>query len=274
MNSNAANGGLVLKSLNKLYVTDIAHYSGTTVIDLETGESGRIDGILWFMNDEYPYIYYSDQQRDHALFRYHVNSQTSEKLLDKPCYGLRVVNDWIYYIHEEDRKLYRCKLNGANDTRLTDEWVISFSISGERIYYATKTGIRVCQMDGLHSQLISDHIALHMVIVQNKLFFLNKNNNHVLTMLDLTTGTASSYSELSAVGLNSDGRYLYCANVLNGKTIYRLDPERGSSIRICGDIADYVHIIEDKIYFWSGTDWHYISLLGGQAVNLSAQTRG
>ncbi|MGZ9584924.1 DUF5050 domain-containing protein [Paenibacillus marinisediminis] len=274
MNSNAANGGLVLKALNKLYLTDIHHFSGTAVLDLDSGECSRVDGIWWFMNLDYPYIYYSDQHRGNALYRYHVSSQAVERLRDEPCYGLTRHKEWLYYIHDDDRKLYRCQLNGARLSRLTDESVTSFVIHEDCIYYSTIMGIRMGDLEGFRSELISDQVALHMVMLGEKVAFSAKNNNGMLTLLDLNTRSTRSFDELSSLGLNTDGKYLYCSNELNGRTLYRVDFERNNWIRICGELVDYIHIVEDHIYFWGGKEWNRISLHGGQPVIVSAYVRG
>jgi len=274
MNSNVANGGLVLKVSNKLYLTDIHHFSGTTVLDLDSGEYGRVDGIWWFMNLDYPYIYYSDQQRGNALYRYHVSSQSVEKLRDEPCYGLTQHQEWLYYIHDDDRKLYRCQLNGTCLSRLTDESVTSFVIHGDCIYYSTMMGIRMGDLEGIRSELISDKVALYMVMLGEKVAFSAKNNGNVLNVMDLNTGSTRSFDELLPLGLNTDGKYLYCSNALNGRTLYRVDIERSTSIRINGELVDYIHIVDDHIYFWGGKEWHRISLHGGQPVVVSAYARG
>lgn len=76
------------------------------------------------------------------------------------------------------------------------------------------------------------------------------------------------YEDISPSSLNTDGRYIYCANRSNENSIYRIDPESGSKIRICGEAADYLHILEDRLYFCSLHEWYRMSLSGGQAAKV------
>ena len=273
MNGNISNGGLILKVNHQLYLADMDRYSGTVKIDLESGEQERYDGIWWFMNIQAPYIYYSDQLHRHALYRFHTGTRSIEKLRDEPVYGLLIHEEWLYYIHEEDRKLHRCQLDGRKEDSVTEEEISSFFIKGERIYYAAASGIYSCSLSGAGSEKIGGQTALHLVMIGGKLAYLDKHNGY-LFLLDLSTGESRTYSDMSPLGINTDGRYLYGSNQLNDRTIDRVDIERDTRIRICGEAADYIHLIEEHIYFWNGVEWRRQSLMGGQAASVSALVRG
>jgi hypothetical protein len=73
-------------------------------------------------------------------------------------------------------------------------------------------------------------------------------------------------------GWSPDGRYLYCANRLNNRSIYMIDPENGDSIRICGESAEYLHVIEKELYFCINREWHKMSLSGGQYQKITRWT--
>ena len=274
MNGNISNGGLVLKDNLQLYLADMDRYSGTVKIDLGSGEQERYDGIWWFMNSQAPYIYYSDQLHRHALYRFHTGTRSIEKLRDEPVYGLLIHEEWLYYIHEEDRKLHRCQLDGRKEDSITNEAITSFFIERGRIYYAAaSSGIYSCSLNGAGVEKISGQHALHMVMIDRKLAYLDKSNGY-LSLLDLSTGESRTYSDMSPLGLNTDGRYLYGSNQLNDRTIDRVDIERNTRIRICGEAADYLHLIEEQLYFWNGMEWRRQSLMGGQAASISALVRG
>lgn len=268
MNCNLHNGGLALKKEGSLFLTDLRNYSGTYVLNEETGETALAEGVFWFMNSTYDSIYYSNQAQGNRLYRMDIASQVSSQLTDRPVYGLTRSEDWLYYISETDQKLYRCLLNGKNETRITDEPVESFLVEGERIFYVTQQGIRACSVTGSGRELISDLVAVHMIKTGNKLVFADKRNRYLLTLLDLHSGETQVYEDISPSSLNTDGRYIYCANRSNENSIYRIDPESGSKIRICGEAADYLHILEDRLYFCSRQEWYRMSLSGGQAAKV------
>ncbi|WP_410771622.1 DUF5050 domain-containing protein [Fontibacillus sp. BL9] len=268
MNGNIHSGGLALKKEGNLFLTDLRNYSGTFLQKEETGDMTLVDGVFWFMNPSYDAVYYSDQAQGNRLCRWNMASQTSEMLLDRPVYGLIRSEDWLYYVSETDQKIYRCLLNGKNESRITDEPVEAFVVEGNLVYYATQQGIRSCSPTGSNRELVSESAAVHLIKMGHRLAFADKKNRYLLSVFDLHTGETQVYEDISPSSLNTDGRYLYCANRSNENSIYRIDPETGSKIRICGESADYLHILDDSIYFCSRLEWYRMSLSGGQAAKV------
>ncbi|GIO85884.1 hypothetical protein J25TS5_28160 [Paenibacillus faecis] len=268
MNSNIHNGGVAFESGNGLFLADLRGYSGTFRRDEAAGVTELLDGVFWFMNEAEDAIYCSDQTRGNRLCRLGRGSQAPEPLLDRPVYGLTRQGEWLYYIGENDRKLYRCLLNGRSEARVADDAVEAFVVEANRIYYATEQGIRSCGLDGGDRELVSEHIAVQLITLGERLVFADKKNQHLLTVLYPPTGQSSVYDDIAPNSLNSDGRYLYCANRLNESSIYRIDPDTGSRIRICGERADYLHVLRDTLYFCSRQEWYRMSLSGGQAVKV------
>ncbi len=260
MDYNLLNGGLILKVGEGLVVSDIK--SSTTIFN------SRVNGMFWFMNFDGNSIFYSDQKRDNSLNRIDLREQREILLLDKPCYGVVLYKDFLYYINENDRKLYRCMINGRNEARIIDEQVEGFILEQGCIFYSTPQGIRSCSETGSQRETISDIPASKLVLIGERLVFSHKGRQHVLTIMDLNTGNANIVQAVAAASINTDGTYLYCANRLNGKSIYRIDPEHYSSIRICSESADYLHIIEKELYFYANSQWCRMSLMGGQAEKI------
>ncbi|WP_055109384.1 DUF5050 domain-containing protein [Paenibacillus ihumii] len=272
MNYNISTGGLICEAGDKLLLTDIRSYSGTYLRSGGAGDQRLLDGVFWFMNRRENTIYYSDQSQGHRLYRWDLAAASSQLLLDRPCCGLVLNGDWLYYKSETDHKLYRCLLDGRKESRITDEPVECFVVDEEQVYYATQHGIRSCSVTGSSREQLSDSAAVQLLKIGDNLLFADAKNQYLLTALYLQTGEARVYADVSPNSLNSDGRYIYCANRSNDSSVYRIDPSTGSKIRICGDSADHIHILGDTIYFSSRFEWHKMSLTGGQAekvINMS-----
>lgn len=267
MNGNLQSGGLILKVGESLFITDIKNYSGTYSLERGKAQAEPIhyEGLFWFMNESGNFLYYSDQLKGNALCKLDIVKQHPEVLLDKPCYQAQRYEDWIYYIHEEDHYLYRCATNGKRDMRLIDEQVESFLLYEGQIYYATPRGIKRSTETGEAREQISELVASSMIRMGTKLCLADKKNRHRLTLIDLETHTTTAIDSIDALSISTDGRYIYCANRLNDGSIYRVDPVHGGSIRICGESADYLHVLENDLYFCSGREWYRISLFGGEA---------
>ncbi len=265
MDYNILNGGLVIKAGDKLFISDICNYSGTHIL---SGDKEKIEGLFWFMNYDNGYLYYSDQLRGNALYRINIDSRKKELLLEEPCYGLLLRGEYLYYINEKDRMLYCCTAGGKAPRRLTAEQTESFIIENGNIFYCTPQGIKVCNETGTDAETVSDALTSTMVLAGDMLAFTDKRKQYALTLLDVKTGKMTVLDEIAASGINTDGRYLYCANRLNGSSIYRIDAQYRSSIRICGESADYLHVLDKELYFCSRREWHKISLTGGNAVKI------
>lgn len=270
MNANIQNGGLILLTDKKLYLSDVKSFSGTNEIptNLANHHIAITKGVFWFMNKVGNDLYYSDQKRGHALCRMEIDSRNEELILDKPCYKLLYSDEWIYYINEDDQRLYRCRTDGKHEMKWIDEHVECFLIEDGLIYYASPQGIRMCNETGAEKETICDAVATSILRLGDKLAFADKSNSNQLTLFDLKTGLSAVYDRIEAVSMNTDGSYLYCANRLNGNSIYRMDPATGSSIRICGESADYLHVADDELYFCNKREWHRLSLSGGEASRI------
>ncbi|MEK4104058.1 DUF5050 domain-containing protein [Paenibacillus sp. FSL R10-2791] len=271
MNGNLQSGGLILKADESLFITDIKNYSGTYSLDRANDQAVPIhyEGLFWFMNEAGNFLYYSDQLKGNVLCKLDIVKQHSEVLLDKPCYQLQRHEDWIYYIHEEDHRLYRCSTSGKRDMRLIDEHVESYLLYEGQIYYATPNGIKRSTESGEASEKISELVTSLLIRIGNKLCFSDAENGHRLTLLDLERHTVTMVDNIVALSISTDDKYIYCANRLNDNSIYRVDPLHGGSIRISGESADYLHVLDNDLYFCSGREWHRISLFGGEAETIT-----
>lgn len=256
MEYNLLNGGLVLKAHEHLFLSDMKRYYTTY--------KNKMDGMFWFMNFDGSSVFYSDQRRNNAICTIDIERQREELVLDKPSYGVILEDGLLYYINENDHKVYRCPKTGRAEERIVDEQVECFILEQGQIFYSNQQGIWVCSLTGKERDKISDTVASTIVLVDDNLAFCDKSKQNILTILNLRDSSTKQIDGMLPSSMNTNGRYLYCANRLNERTIYRIEPESGSSIRICGESAEYLHIIEDKLYFCIQREWHRMSLMGGQ----------
>lgn len=266
--ANRQNGGLVLKASGTLFLSDLQEYQGTHM--LSSSSSTMLDGVFWFMSHEHPYVYYSDQKREHALCRLDLLQARTEVINKVPCYSPILHKGWIYYINENDRKLYRCTMQGEQESLVLDEQVESFLFLNEEIYYTTGQGIKKSDEAGTGRQKLSETKALNLIAWGAYLVFSDLEKQHTLTLLNTMDGSVVALEEIQATSINATERYIYCTNRINNHSIYRMDPITKSSIRICGESGDYLHILEDQLYYLHHGEWRRISLTGGEAQNVLA----
>jgi len=255
---NLLNGGLILKCPDGLIISDMNNF--TTNIDL--------NGMFWFMNCDGTCIYYSDQRYGNYLCKWDLHAASKTVILERPCYLVTLYNDWIYYIDESDYKLYRCMLNGKNNTRIVHEEINCFVIEEGKLMYSTQTQIKICDINGNYIEKVFDAHAASMIFIDGIIAFADKNNQHVLTLLDTNTMERIVIPDVSVSFMNTDGQYLFCSNAYSEKNIFRVSLSDGKIIRMCNESAEYLHIIDGSIYYSVHGDWYRMNISGGQAIKL------
>jgi len=244
MYGNIGNGGLVVELRNSSVFSDFNR--------------------LWFMNSDNEFIYYSDGS-SHFLCRYNENDLGGTAVLQKQCTNITLHDDRLYYINENDRRVYCCLRDGRSDELVINDTVKEFVIVEKGyIVYVSKSGdIKNC--DGV---IVAGVNPVRLCATSDKLFFADGSNNFALSCIDLNpVGDSLIHRIENAVPsyINSMGQFIYFTNVLEGNMLFRLDTETETILKICGESAEYPHIIKDNLFFWNGRAWKYLSLEGGMA---------
>ncbi|UQZ35414.1 hypothetical protein C2I18_18940 [Paenibacillus sp. PK3_47] len=269
MNGNLQSGGLIHRNGDSLLVTDIKGYSGTYLIHNDTSFDIFTDSLMWFMNTGEQGILYSDQRRGNRLFLSAPALREDKLVLDKPCGQPVLRGERVYYMDEQDGSLHCCTAEGRHDRRLTEEKVAGFLLlEDETVIYACSQGIRMTGANGRKAETLTPGSAGRMIRIGGRLAYADRSRDLELTLLDLGSGESSVVEGIAASSVNTDGRYLYCANRRNGSSLYRVDPRTGSSIRISGESADYLHVLDGEIYFSHSREWYRLPLAGGEAEKL------
>lgn len=231
---------------------------------MDNGHKSQTDGLFWFMNCNDSYIYYSDQKRENSLLRFNVDTENIEVLLKSPCYGLIFLDGYCYYVNEIDKKLYRFSVNEKKEEIIMDSNILCFYIEEDIIFYSTDRSIYCCTLKGEMKEEILAIPGIGLIALDEKIFFADKENDYILTMVDINSGERKIFEEVSPVSINTDGNYIYCSNRRHSNSIYRIDFKKETSIRICGESSEYLHIIDGELYFYSNLGWYKMNLVGGQ----------
>jgi hypothetical protein len=259
VNYNLINGGLIINVNGRHLISNLKECSTN---------ADEVEGMFWFMNKDGTNIYYSDQNQNNALCRLDLVNKKNEVILKKPCYGVTLHNNWLYYVNEDDEKVYRCSKDGKSETRVINEKVNFFIIEDKYIYYATPDSIKKRKLSGRSMELVYDGTTTFMLIVKDKLAFADKNNQYSLAIMNLSTKGIERFPDISVSGLNTDGRYFYCINRLKNNSIYRIDIDTSMSIRICNKNAQYLHILSDELFFLVGYQWYKLRSSSGGPIKL------
>ena len=242
---NIANGGLITKFWHKEVVSDF--------------------NKLWFMNTDDEFVYYSDGMNSHYLCRYNENDPEGSVILKKPCTNVTLSGDWLYYINETDHRIYRCLRSGRSESLLMREETSEFVIyAKDEMVYATDAG----DLKGFAGTLAEGVRPSKLCVAGGKVFYADGSNNNFLTFMNLNPEGSfreQCVGDIIPTYINSDGQYIYFTDALKGNAIFRLHTNGGNPLKICGESSGYLHIIDDRLFFWNGSAWKQISLEGGVA---------
>lgn len=258
MDYNLLNGGLVLKANNQFFISDIKNL--LTNVDYQA--------MFWFMNYDGDEVYFSDQRRNHSIYKWNIRENKESLVLEKPCYQIVLHGDILYYINENDRNLYCCTKNGKSVSKVVNEEINCFIVEGKSIYYSTASHIKICSLTGTNIKVLCNSLASIIILINETITFADRNNNYTLTMLDINTLKQITMPEISVSFMNTDGQYLYCTNSINDNNIFRVNPQSYKAIRMLNEQASYLHIVDDELYFCINSIWHKMSTSGGKPKKL------
>ncbi|TCK90649.1 uncharacterized protein DUF5050 [Natranaerovirga hydrolytica] len=262
MDSNSINGNLILAVEDSIIINNLSQ--SNTILLNNNEVVCEIDALMWFMNDRDHFIYYSDQKKDNFLCKYNLLTQEETVVVETPCYGLTHDEEYLYYINEKDGKGYRCLVNGKSKTKIIDEQIMSFIIIENSIFYASQKGVIKCDKEGLKKEKVLDTQTNCMVLLKDKLIFNDIKLNNSLSILDLESQDVTNISSIIPSSINTDGESIYCTNALNNNNLYKMNLEDHTTIRICGENVNDLHILNDDIYFRVQKEWYTMPLAGGQ----------
>lgn len=271
-NLNHQNGGLLVRVRDTLLITDIYTYKG--LLALEESKITKVSqSIPWFMNKDSngDNLYYSDQANGDKLCKINLDEREEKVVVDDPVYLVTLHNNTLYYIHQEDNKLYRCDKQGKYKEIIINDNVKSYSISNQKIWYATSAGIWCCNLESFDKQKICSDTGESIVYLDGKIAFCNQSRQYCITIVDLTDFQQYDIENSCATSINIHGKYIFFSHKKDKCALYRYNSISQDNIKFASEATDYIHILEDSIIFYDSYEtheWMKVPVNGGKAIRL------
>ena len=229
MNGNIANGGLVAK------------WRGSVVF-AEPNE--------WFLNTDEEYIYFSDRSDKNRIYRKSGASSEGKLVLKEPCSFVRLFEDGIFYVNEDQMKVYRCSKDGKGRALCSLDRTAEFGILDYGGVYINANARRLC---------VCGHSA----------YYADACNDFALTITDTrNSGDTRVFPDIKPSHINVHDGNVYYTDRMRENALFRLDPF-GVRLSIFGGGSESLHIIDNWLYFISGRKWRRLSLLNfGEAEEI------
>ena len=268
---NISNGGLITKHQNRLYVCDLENYQGTYILSDEGNTLGIIDSVMWFAAPLGGHIYYSNQKDNDYLYYLDIQSLAESRLLKRPCSYIAFFEDKLYFLDETDTMIYKFDTNTDKLTPVIKETVFSFILHGGVIYCTFAKGLLEYDLRSNRSTIRTNNVPLCLNYTPSGLIFADRSNDLALSNLNTGQKELKKLGQIKTQSIIADENYIYAANLLDNRSIVRVDIHNGEAIRFCGEKADKLHILDNYLYFQNQNDknaWHKMPLSGGRSIRL------
>lgn len=98
--------------------------------------------------------------------------------------ALNLVDNWIYYINNDDYRIYKMYIDGSNKQQLNHDWSTYLNVYGSWIYYVNDEDQTIYRMktDGTSRQQLMDSKASWINVTSEWIFYTNPDNNKLYKM--------------------------------------------------------------------------------------------
>ncbi|APH16212.1 leucine Rich Repeat family protein [Clostridium sporogenes] len=176
-------------------------------------------------------------------------------------------SEYIYYINRENGsgKIYRNKINGAEDRLLSSNTAEYLNVYGEYIYYVSNGSIYRIRKDGSEEKLIKEASASYMTVCNDFIYYFDKSKLGIYKVK--IDGT--SYSSVVSGGkwrLDSQfiisGEWIYYTNYEDKSSIYKIKIDGTGKEKLNNIPCSQMSVIGSSIYYVSSGNLYKISIDG------------
>ncbi|WP_061316289.1 leucine-rich repeat domain-containing protein [Clostridium botulinum] len=176
-------------------------------------------------------------------------------------------SEYIYYINKEsgNGRVYRNKINGAEDKLLSSNAAEFLNIYGEYIYYVSNGNIYRIRKDGSEEKLIKEASASYMTVCNDFIYYFDKSKTGIYKVK--IDGT--SYSSVVSGGkwrLDSQfvisGEWIYYTNYEDKSSIYKIKIDGTGKEKLNNIPCSQMSVIGSSIYYVSNGNLYKISIDG------------
>lgn len=267
--NNIQSGGLICRLNEKLIIADVAKGIGMHWIQEDHQVLSQI--MPWFLNvDEEDNLYYSDALKACHLCKMSKGDQAQGILVSEPIYLLKKYGDTLYYINEKNRHLYSYSLSERAVKKIISEEISVFTVGEDTIWYTSNKGILSTDLRGENREKIGKNIAMRLVYDNDKLVFIDKNQEYAVSYIDIKTGTLQTIEGSMSSSINVYDDLIFYNNIKDKSHIYRYSTDSEFNIKFIPERSDYIHIIGEAIYYFNQDNrvWMKVPIQGGKPVML------
>ncbi len=286
-NGNIYNGGLFCEYNGDVYFSNPNDDESLYKMDMEGETFEKLYGSsVSYINIYNDYIYFKKyntntknvlQSRSrYGICRMEIGDTIVETLHNGKIDGMTLCGNYIYYRNYNDDKvfsLYKVKIDGEEDEKLSDEAYLPLAVSNKKIYFANiKENHHLMVLDTQDDSIYKIATGNFYMpdIYNDNLYFVDCDNNRKLTCMNLKSYEKTVLTDDSVINYNLNGEYgviFYQAeNTRDNHGLYRIDTKGENKTLIAN--GDYCNISVTHKYTY------FYQIVGGDKVLLRTNTLG
>jgi hypothetical protein len=249
----------------------LENYKGTYILSEDGDIIDCIEGLMWFAAPHGAQIFYSNQKDNDYLYCLDTESLTESCLLQKSCGNITVFDDTLFFLDETDGLIYKFNIQNGKVHPLMKERVFAFILRAGIFYCAFAKGLLEFNFQSEKANVLTDHIPICLSYTSGRLIFADRSQDFALSGLIQGQNEPKKINLIKTQSIVADEHHIYAANLLDNRSVARVDIASGESIRFCGEKADKLHIVGEYLYFQNQNDknaWYRMSLSGGRSIRL------
>lgn len=186
----------------------------------------------------------------------------------------QAANGWLYYISYPGRTLYRIRLDGTEAMQITDAYITRFNIVGNWIYYINSGSLYKMKTNGANNTKINNEevksFSIYSISVEKRWIVFHAGD--IWGSMDLRPESYTIYRmrtngrRLETVGeekayelVMKDG-WIYYTNYADNRKLYRIRPDGRGKTKLSEDAVFDIFFMGKTMYYSGSTNIYEMSI--------------
>jgi len=168
--------------------------------------------------------------------------------------------DWLYYIDNKDgsrsnkyknkHKLYKIRVDGGGQTKLTDDFCRHINVIGEWVYYCHRNGnLYKIKTDGSNRVKLSDDNCSYLNVFPDWIYYCNESNEKKICKIRTDGSDKQTLNDEESFDINVVDGWIYYSNRNDGYKIYKICIDGTRRIKINNDDSSFLNVKNNWIYY-------------------------
>lgn len=235
-------------------------YYGERLSDIPAGMISVKDDRIYFVSG------FANASNAPGIYSIKTDGTQQEYLSDAVPECMMLVNDWLYYLSGNDRRIYKMNTEDRREIRLTDQACVSMTIHENTIYFSALANrgnedfghvLAAVDVDGgSYLELARGGYFYHVMYAEGEIYYVSYKDEHFGVISPDGTGRRVAGTAELESGLQIDDGRFYFIEKSRGSAVAVYDASAGSTRYYDRENVKSFFIFDRKLYinYLEGTE--------------------